>query len=172
MSITSMGYAKQQKEAGKILPGLWLIDHQGHATSDPAALFAEHPGALLPLGGLDAGHKGFGLGLLIEAMTGGLAGHGRADPAEGWGASVFIQVLDPEAFGGLAAFRRQMDHVADAAHASRPRAGGEQVRLPGERGLRRYREAIAGGVALYPSILPLLQPWADKYGVALPLPSS
>jgi L-lactate dehydrogenase len=172
MSITSMGYAKQQSDAGKMLPGPWLIDHEGNATSDPGALFAKAKGALLPLGGLDAGHKGFGLGLLIEAMTGGLAGHGRADPAEGWGASVFIQVLDPEAFGGLAAFRRQMDHVADIAHASRPRAGGEQVRLPGERGLQRYREAIAGGVELYPAILPLLQPWADKYGVALPLPSS
>jgi L-lactate dehydrogenase len=172
MSITSMGYAKQQKEAGKILPGPWLIDDQGQATSDPAALFADPPGALLPLGGLDAGHKGFGLGLLIEAMTGGLAGHGRADPAEGWGASVFIQVLDPEAFGGLAAFRRQMDHLADAAHASRPRLEGEQVRLPGERGLQRYREAVANGVALYPAILPALQTWADKYGVAPPRPSS
>jgi L-lactate dehydrogenase len=172
MSITSMGYAKQQKEAGKILPGPWLIDHQGQATSDPAALFADPPGALLPLGGLDAGHKGFGLGLLIEAMTGGLGGHGRADPPEGWGASVFIQVLDPEAFGGLAAFRRQMDHLADAAHASRPRLEGEQVRLPGERGLQRYREAVANGIALYPTILPALQTWADKYGVAPPRPSS
>ena len=168
MSITSMGYAKQQKEAGKMLPGPWLIDHEGRATSDPGALFADPPGALLPLGGLDAGHKGFGLGLLIEAMTGALGGHGRADPAEGWGASVFIQVLDPEAFGGLAAFKRQMDHLADAAHASRPRLEGESVRLPGERGLQRYRDAMANGVALYPAILPTLQTWADKYGVAPP----
>lgn len=168
MSITSMGYAKQQKEAGRTLPGQWLIDHEGRATSDPAALFDDPPGALLPLGGLDAGHKGFGLGLLIEAMTGGLAGHGRADESEGWGASVFIQVLDPKAFGGLAAFKRQMDHLSGAAHASQPRAGGEQVRLPGERGLQRYRQALAHGLALYPAILPALRPWADKYGVELP----
>ena len=44
-------------------------------------------------------------------MTAGLSGHGRADPPEGWGGTVFVQVLDPEAFGGLAAFKRQMDHV-------------------------------------------------------------
>ena len=74
-------------------------------------MFAEPKGALLPLGGLDAGYKGFGLGLLVEAMTAGLSGHGRADPREGWGGTVFVQVLDPEAFGGLAAFKRQMDHV-------------------------------------------------------------
>jgi L-lactate dehydrogenase len=172
MSITSMGYAKQQSDAGKMLPGPWLIDHEGNATSDPGALFAKPKGALLPLGGLDAGHKGFGLGLLIEALTGGLAGHGRADPPEGWGASVFIQAIDPDAFGGLPAFRRQTDHLADAAHASHPRSGGDGVRLPGERGLQRYREALVHGVALYPAILPALKPWAEKFGVAQPLPSS
>ena len=170
MSITSMGYAKQQSDAGKALPGPWLIDHEGNATSDPGALFAAPKGALLPLGGLDAGHKGFGLGLLIEAMTGALAGHGRADPAEGWGATVFIQVLDPQSFAGLPAFQRQMDHVVEAAHTSRPRPGGEGVRLPGERGLQRRRDATAHGVALYPAILPALEPWARKYDVAQPQP--
>jgi L-lactate dehydrogenase len=170
MSITSMGYAKQQSDAGKALPGPWLIDHEGNATSDPGALFAAPKGALLPLGGLDAGHKGFGLGLLIEAMTGALAGHGRADPAEGWGATVFIQVLDPQSFAGLPAFQRQMDHIVEAAHTSRPRPGGEGVRLPGERGLQRRRDATAHGVALYPAILPALEPWARKYDVAQPQP--
>jgi LDH2 family malate/lactate/ureidoglycolate dehydrogenase len=65
-----------------------------------------------------------------------------------------------------------MDHLAGAAHASRPRLEGEPVRLPGERGLQRYREAVANGVALYPAILPALQTWADKYGVAPPRPST
>ena len=125
-------------------------------------------GALLPLGGLDAGYKGFGLALLIEAMTAGLAGHGRADPPEGWGGTVFVQVLDPEAFGGLAAFRRQMDHMVRAAHESKPRAGVARVRLPGEAGMARLRDQRERGVALYPTIMPALAPWAAKLGVALP----
>ena len=50
-------------------------------------LFAEPKGTLLPLGGLDAGHKGYALALLVEMATGGLAGFGRADPTEGWGAT-------------------------------------------------------------------------------------
>ena len=168
-SITSMGYARQQMLAGKRLPGAWLIDADGSPTSDPAALFEEPTGALLPLGGIEAGHKGFALGLMIEAMSAGLAGHGRADPPAGWGASVFVQVLDPEAFGGLAAFSRQMDFVAGAARKSKPRAGVDRVRLPGERGLERCREQLAHGVALYPTIIPALTPWAHKYEVALPI---
>lgn len=169
-SITSMGYVRQQMHAGKKLPGEWLIDAKGDPTTDPGALFTEPKGALLPLGGLDSGHKGFALALLIEALTAGLAGHGRADPPAGWGGSVFVQVVDPEAFGGLAAFSRQLDFIADAAHHAKPRRGGEPVRLPGERGLRHYREALARGVALYPTILPALVPWAQKYDLAPPLP--
>lgn len=167
-SITSMGYAKQQMLAGKRLPGQWLIDADGEPTNDPAALFDEPTGALLPLGGIDAGHKGFALGLLVEAMTAGLAGHGRADPPAGWGGTVFVQAIDPEAFAGLDAFKRQLDHVAEAAHHTAPRAGVDRVRLPGERGLERYREQLAHGVALYPTILPALAPWAKKYAVAMP----
>jgi L-lactate dehydrogenase len=167
-SITSMGFAQQQMRAGKTLPGQWLIDHQGKPTADPSTLFNEPKGALLPLGGIDAGYKGFGLGLMIEAMTAGLAGHGRADPPAGWGGTVFVQVLDPEAFGGLDAFMRQMDFLADAARASPPREGVDRVRLPGERGLQRLREQLADGVALYPTILPALKPWAERLVVPLP----
>ena len=104
----------------------------------------------------------------MEALTAGLAGHGRADPREGWGGTVFVQVLDPEAFGGIAAFRRQMDHMVRAAHESKPRPGVERVRLPGEAGMRRLREQRANGVALYPTIMPALLPWAEKLGVAVP----
>ena len=167
-SITSMGFAAQQAKAGKKLPGPWLIDHQGNATDDPNVLSAEPQGALLPLGGLDAGYKGFGIGLLIEALTGGLAGHGRADPPEGWGGTIFVQVLDPAAFGGLEAFKRQMDHVAAAAHASKPRVGTARVRLPGEAGMTRFKEQREKGVALYPTIMPGIAPWAEKLGVNMP----
>ena len=170
-SITSMGFAKQEMDAGRKLPGAWLIDHAGTATDDPAALFSEPKGALLPLGGLDAGYKGFGLGLIVEAMTAGLSGHGRADPREGWGGTVFVQVLDPEAFGGLAAFRRQMDHVVAACHDATPRTGSARVRLPGEAGMRRLRHQREQGVALYPSIMPALAPWAATLGVAVPGPT-
>jgi LDH2 family malate/lactate/ureidoglycolate dehydrogenase len=168
MSITSMGYTRQQMDAGRKLPGAWAIDAAGNATDDPAALWTQPKGALLPLGGLDAGHKGFGLGLLVEALTAGLSGFGRADPREGWGATVFVQVLDPQGFAGVDAFRRQMDFVAAAARSAKPRPGVDRVRLPGEGGLQRYRDAQAHGVPLYPAIMPALEPWATKLGVAMP----
>jgi len=171
-SITSMGYTRQCHDAGERLPGAWLIDAHGRASDDPAVLFTDPKGALLPLGGLDAGYKGFALGLLIEAFTAGLAGFGRADPPEGWGGTVFVQVIDPGAFGGRDAFVRQLDHLGNMVHASRPREGVAHVRLPGEAGLARLAEQRAHGVALYPTILPALTPWAEKLGVPTPIPQA
>ena len=135
----------------------------------PACCSTSRTGTLLPLGGLDAGHKGYALALLVEALTGGLAGFGRADPAEGWGATVFVQV---HRSGGVRRrakrYARQMDWLVDACHDATPRPGVERVRLPGENGLERYREQTANGVALFPAIMPALQPWAEKLDVPMP----
>ena len=163
MSITTNALTKRLHTEGRRFPGVWALDAGGQPTDDPAALYAKPPGTLLPMGGVDHGHKGYAFALLVEALTAGLAGHGRADPGEGWGATVFVQVFDPEAFGGEAEFRRQMTHLAETCRATPPRPGFERVRLPGESGLRRRAEQLARGVELHPSILPALKSWAEKF---------
>lgn len=167
-SITTIGMALRLRTEGNLFPAPWLIDAEGRPSSDPAVVFADPPGTILPVGGLDHGHKGYALGLLVEALTGGLAGHGRADPAEGWSANVFLQVFNPALFGGREDFLRQTAWVADACRANPPRPGVEGVRLPGESGLRRRSAQLAHGVELYPGIMPGLAPWAKKFGVAVP----
>lgn len=168
MSNTAIGYVTQYRQAGKKMPGKWLLDSEGNASDDPNDFFADPPGSILPLGGIDLGYKGFALGLLIEALTSALAGSGRSQPHR-WGASVFLQVINPDAFGGLGNFTREMQWLADAAHANRTRPGEPPVRLPGERGLKQRAEQLANGVTLYPTIMPALAIWAEKFGVPLPV---
>jgi L-lactate dehydrogenase len=167
-SLTTNGMTSRLHNEGRKLPHAWIQDHEGNATDDPGVLFREPKGTLLPTGGLDAGHKGFGLALLIEALTAGLTGYGRADPREGWGATVFVQLLAPDALGGGSAFARQMDWLAAACHDATPRPGVERVRIPGERGLQRYREQTADGVELYAGIIAAMTPWSERYRVDLP----
>jgi L-lactate dehydrogenase len=166
-SITTNALTKRLLAEGRRFPGAWALDAAGHPTDDPAVLQQEPPGTLLPAGGMEHGHKGYALALLVEALTGALAGHGRADPREGWGASVFLQVLNPACFGGIEAFRREATSVAAACVATPPRPGVERVRLPGESGLQRRADQIAHGVDLHPSILPALRSWTEKLGVGL-----
>ena len=172
-SATTMALTARTHSEGGLLPAAWVRGGSGGgATNDPAVLYAEPKGSILPLGGVDSGHKGYGLSLMVEALTGGLAGHGRADPCEGWGATVFLQVIDPRAFGGLAAFQREASCVADRGRAARPAVEGVAVRTPGQRGQALKAEGVRRGrsVALHPSVMPSLVGWADKFGVPLPSP--
>lgn len=150
------------------MPHPWLLDSEGLPTDDPAVVFDEPKGSILPVGGVDHGHKGYGLALMIEALTQALAGYGRADAPTGWGASVFVQVIDPAAFGGTDAYLRQTGWLADACRSNPPRPGVERVRLPGESAMARRREAQAEGVALYPGILDGLKKQAAALGVPVP----
>jgi LDH2 family malate/lactate/ureidoglycolate dehydrogenase len=170
-SITTNGLTNRLRAEKKKFPGTWALDANGTPTDDPAVLSTNPPGTLLPTGGIDHGHKGYVLALLIETLTSGLAGHGRADPAEGWGANVFLQVFAPAHFGGEAEFRRQTEWIAAACRATPPRGGFDRVRLPGDNALRRRREQLAAGVALHPGIMPALAPWCAKLGVPVPGPS-
>ena len=167
-SATTNGLTNRLHQEGGKLPAPWLIDGEGRPSDDPAVLFREPRGTILPLGGLDSGHKGYGLSLTVEALTGGLAGFGRADPKQGWGATVFLQVIDPAAFAGRGDFVRQMDEVARQCRASRPARAGQPVRLPGEKGHALAARQQEAGVTLHPGIMEALAPWAEQFGVEAP----
>jgi len=169
-SATTLGLSGRLAAKGERLPAKWLIDNRGEPSDDPAVLKSDPPGAILPLGGMDRGHKGFGLGLMVEALTSGLNGFGRAMAPKSWGASVFVQAFDPSAFGGLDAFLDETTWLAEACRAAAVPAGRPPVRLPGEGAFARKRKALGEGVPLHPDILPQLAPVAAKLGVPLPSP--
>ncbi|MCK6626565.1 MAG: Ldh family oxidoreductase [Anaerolineae bacterium] len=168
MSTTSMSLIGRLQQSGQRLPHPWLLDNQGQVSDNPADLLTDPPGSILPLGGIDLGYKGFALGLLVEALTSALAGHGRSEQPQRWGASVFLQIIDPAAFGGRENFLRETEWLAEACRTTPTKAGSPPVRLPGSRALRLRAEQLAQGVALYPTILPSLQPWSEKLGIPLP----
>jgi LDH2 family malate/lactate/ureidoglycolate dehydrogenase len=167
-SITTNGLTGRLAREGRKLPAPWLIDEQGAPTDDPAVLVPPRAGTILPLGGVDAGHKGFGLSLMVEALTAGLAGQGRSDPGARWGGTVFVQVIDPEFFNGLDAFEEQMDWIADKCETNPPIRGDAPVRLPGHRGLARRDQQMNDGVVLSDAVMKALREWATRLSVSFP----
>lgn len=166
MSVTTNGMTARKRAEGLAFDHEVLLDAEGRPTRDPNAFWAD--GSLMPLGGVEAGHKGFALGLLIEALTSALAGQGRAMAPSGWGASVLVMVIDPARFGGSAAFLRETGWMAEAVHENPPRPGGEAPRLPGERAMARRARAMAEGVALHPAIPPALAQLAQRFDIEAP----
>jgi L-lactate dehydrogenase len=166
-SITTLNLARQLVKEGRSFPQPWVLDAEGNPTSDPAAVVSGG-GSLLPVGGLDHGHKGYGMALLVEALTQGISGFGRSDKPAGMSVSVYVQVIDPSAFGGKDGFMRQTTWLADACKSNPPRPGVDKVRVPGERALVCKREALANGLPLSNPIVDGLRPYCEKFGLEMP----
>ncbi|VTU33158.1 L-lactate dehydrogenase [Variovorax sp. PBS-H4] len=168
-SITTLNRARQLAREGRSFPAEWVLDRDGNTSADPAVV-VDQGGSLLPVGGLDHGHKGYSLALLVEALTQGLSGFGRADEPSGTSVSLFVQVMDPSAFGGSTAFTRQTTHLAAACRDTPPLPGVEKVRVPGDRAAQARQSALERGLPLDDVILKGLQPWLDRYEMAMPAP--
>lgn len=166
-SITTNNRARQLARAGARLPGAWVMDSLGVASDDPSVAVTDG-GTLLPVGGIDHGHKGFAMALMVEALTQGLSGLGRHQRPSGMLTNVFLQVIDPGAFGGSARFLAESTWLVDACRSNPPRPGGPGVRIPGERGLQSLRAAAVDGLPLQPSIVDALSPYLERASLVWP----
>lgn len=174
-SATTNRLTERLARAGEQHKGEPMLDAEGRPSNDPAVLVGGGGGAIRPLGGDANEHKGFALALMVEALSACLAGAGHAMKDETGtpvGSSAFIQIIDPEAFGGRSAFLREIDALKDWLTATPPRPGSDGVRIPGQRAFAARREQLEKGVALHPSIRPHVEPVAESYGLRFPAPLS
>ncbi len=147
----------------------WLIDADGKPSRDPSVRFAAEPGAIMPLGGFSSGHKGTGLGMTVEALTHGLSGYGRKRQPTGWVNNIFIQVLDPAAFGGGESFALETGFLGEAIRQSKPADDqGAPPRVAGDRAQALREARLAQGIPLSESILAGLYEWAISLGLVMP----
>ena len=165
-SITTVSMTREKTAAGELFEHPWLLDSAGQPTRDPTVMEqASDRGSLMLLGGSKSGHKGFGLALMVEALTQGLSGFGRKDAPTRWGASVYLQLIDPEAFAGREAFCEQTGFFADQCLANAPIDPARPVRLPGEQAARTIEQCRAEGVPVSLETAAALRDWAGRLGV-------
>ncbi len=169
-SLVTNAMVARTRQQGKRFPEPWLLDAEGIPTDDPAVIFADPPGTVLPIGGLQAGHKGYGIGMMVELLTGCLSGHGRAEPKDGWSASVLIMAIEPRAFGPVEAYEKQVSALVEACLGSPAREDFDRVRLPGQASAERRRDCERDGIPIGPGLLAGWQPWCEKLGLQLPDP--
>jgi LDH2 family malate/lactate/ureidoglycolate dehydrogenase len=168
-SITTTSMTREKVVRGERFDAPWLLDHEGTPTTDPRVLEHATPrGSIQLAGGQDHGHKGFGLALMVEALSQGLAGHGRADDPKRWGGNTFVQIIDPALFAGRDEFARLMDHFSARCRASRPIDASKPVRMPGDAAAKRLALARAEGIAYDDATRAALNAAARRLSVASP----
>ncbi len=158
MSTAARSRFALHAERGEPLPEGWAIDSGGRPTTDARAGLG---GYLLPLGSPTAGHKGFGLAMLMDTLSGALSGArfgielqrlGDDDP-RAIGLGHFMMAIDASWFGDPAAFRRQIDRMIRDLRDTPTQPGVERIYAPGERSHARWLEAQAHGVEVPERVL-------------------
>lgn len=122
------GVVNRHRRLGRPLPEGVLVDADGHPTTDPTALYADPPGAILPFGGPWA-HRGYALNLMVEMFAGTLAGYGPQDPTRPSNC-LFLLAVDPGALLPGADFRDLAAQTSAFVTSSAP-AAGARVQVPG-----------------------------------------
>ena len=143
-TVSSMQKVRLAAQLGMAMPDEVIFDSAGRATTDPDALLAG--GLLAPLGHPHAPHKGFGLALFIDALSGVLSGSGFAQSVGNGAAGNFLWALDVEAFLPQQEFLARMDAQLNQIKQGERLPGVDELVLPGERGQRRWLDLTARGV--------------------------
>ena len=131
-SAIALNKARVLADNGEAAPAGALIDAQGQPTRDPAVMFAEPPGALLPFGA----HKGYALGVVAELLAGVLSGGGTIQPENPRAGlatnNLFALVFDPASAGAPAWHAHEAGAFIEYLLSCPPQEGSEGVQYPGE----------------------------------------
>lgn len=145
-SASSAGKINEVLKKGGKIPEGWALDADGKPTTDPEKALE---GILLPM----AGHKGYGLGLVVDVLTGALAGSycGKEVPplkdlTTPYGCSSFMMALDPACFAGSQLFKEKIDGLIEDCTTCPPMEGFDQVYYPGELEAVEEAERRAKGI--------------------------
>jgi LDH2 family malate/lactate/ureidoglycolate dehydrogenase len=163
LSAMSRRQVEAVRDRGENLPPGVALNSAGEPTVDPIEALA---GVLLPTGG----HRGGGLALMWEVLTGVLAG-GRTAPDVGGtplGISMFCLAIDPASIMRYDDFTARIDRLIDAIQASRPAAGFDEVRVPGAPGYELARAYARDGIPMDPEQTSVLRDIGLEHGVAEP----
>ncbi|MEN8097622.1 MAG: Ldh family oxidoreductase [Chloroflexota bacterium] len=169
----------------KALPDGWATDELGEPTDDAARVLDNFlnlaGGGLLPLGGageLMGGHKGYGLALLVDILSGVLPGAGYAnniylkdDQGKPQPANVghFFGALRVDGFRPVDEFKATMDDVIQRLRSTPKAQGQDRIYIHGEKEYLEAQDRELNGVILHPKVVDDLQAMSAEFDVAYDL---
>lgn len=180
-STVPRGKVEVYNRLGKPMPQGWATDESGVSTSNAGVvldnLLARKGGGLLPLGGegeLLGGHKGYGLSLMIDILTGVLAGGAfgthlyekDGDKAKPANVCHLFGALDIKGFRKLDEFKDSLDQYINEIKNSPKALGQERIYVHGEKEYEMTEKYLKIGVPVHPKTVGTMRYIAGELGVA------
>ena len=180
-SVVPRGKLEVYARHGKEIPPQWATDEFGNPCTDPSHVLENFKqrkdGGLLPLGGaeeLTGGHKGYGISMVVEILSGVLAGANYAiytyPPGKGSKIGHFFMALDPGVFIDPDEFKSRMDDLIRTVKNSKKREGYERIYIHGEKEFEAEDDRRKNGVPLYFKGVENMENIAQELGIQMPQP--
>jgi LDH2 family malate/lactate/ureidoglycolate dehydrogenase len=171
LGMSSRGKILYHAEKKLAVPDGWLVDSSGQPTNDPE--WIRKGGWIPPIGG----HKGWGLILMCEMLTGFLTGGaiGREltdlyDSAmEGQRNSHFCLAINVEAFVDPVLFKKRVDSYIRQLKASERAPGVDEIYLPGEIEFKKEKRQRVEGILLTRRVFDEMLASASEIGLTVHL---
>jgi L-2-hydroxycarboxylate dehydrogenase (NAD+) len=170
------GKLEVYKRKGQPLRDGWAIDAEGRPTTDPDAALR---GALLPLGGFGTehgGHKGYGLGLLVDLLCGVLSGGVFAGslplpsaPLQAGAISHFFGAIRIDGFRDPTEFKRDVESALTQFKKSAKAPGCDRIYVPGEIEYEKMIAHRASGIPVHAKVWSTLEALAREFSVPFSL---
>ncbi len=144
-STVPRGKLEVYSRKGETIPDSWATDEDGVPTTNVFKvldnLLNRRGGGLLPLGGgkeLTGGHKGYGLGAIVDIFSGALSSGAmgtevygkKGAPAE---VCHFLGIINPDAFVGLDELKENMDNYINMLKKSERAENEPRIYIAGEK---------------------------------------
>lgn len=158
------------KATGAPVPDTWLVDKEGNPTTDASGFpYESH---LQPM----AAHKGYGLAVMVEALTSVITGFGllsevkswNLDPATKNNASHAFIAIDAAAMSSKEEFEGMMDRLAAELHNAPVAKGKDKVYVPGEMEWEKREKALKEGLVATDAMREQLTKLSEMTGIEIP----
>jgi hydroxycarboxylate dehydrogenase B len=174
-TVVAEGKVLFARDRGAQLPPGCIVAADGSPSLDPEDFY--EGGALMPLGGEVAGHKGSGLAL-VSALFGGLAMAGNHESSAGERppttkmTGVFVLVVNPAWFGDPEVYLSMVADTVEIVKRTPPAEGVKEVLVAGEPEQRSREQRGRDGIRVPDGTWKALETVADRFGVPMPEPSA
>lgn len=169
LSTTAALKINQAKIEKRPIPDTWLVDDEGNPTTNP--WYYQNGGALQPMGS----HKGYGLSLFIDIITGILSGGSIVRDIPSWcfrvseknRASHSFCAINISAMMPPDEFKKRVDEDIDYIKNSPKAKGKDKIYIPGEIEMERRKKALKSGVVMPDDAVESLEELARNTGLKI-----